>query len=73
MTGTRLKRGRCRGSSARETLHCRYLLDDVDALDVVVPDIPAVELVSKTVEATPPVVAETNSADLGQFYQSTEG
>ena len=55
------------GGHGKRTFAPRYLLDYVDALDVVVADIPTVELVSETVEATPPVVAETNGTDLWQF------
>ena len=50
-----------------KTFASRYSLDYVDAFDVVVANIPTVELVSETVEATPPVVAETIGTDLRQF------
>ena len=55
------------GGHGKRNFPLRYSLDYVDALDVIVADIPTVELVSETVEATPPVVAETNGTDLGQF------
>ena len=55
------------GGHGKRNFPLRYSLDYVDALDVTVADIPTVELVSETVEATPPVVAETNGTDLGQF------
>ena len=57
------------GGHDKQTFAPRYSLDFVDALDVIVADIPTVELVSKTVESTPPVVAETIGADLGQFLK----
>ena len=50
----------------------RNLLDIVDALDALVADIPTVELVCETVEATPPDVTETYGTDLGQFWRPEE-
>ena len=55
------------GGHGKRTFAPRYSLDYIDALDVVVANIPTVELVSETVEATHPVTAETNGTDLGQF------
>ena len=55
------------GGNGKRNFQLRYSLDYVDAIDVIVADIPTVELVSETVEATLPVVAETIGTDLGQF------
>ena len=55
------------GGHGKRTFSPRYSLDFVDALDVIVADIPTEEIVSKAVKATPPVVAEPIGTDLGQF------
>ena len=39
-------------------------LDRVDALDIIVADIPAIQFVREAVKATPPGVPETYGADL---------
>ena len=54
------------GASQLNPLYC-YLLDYIDAFDVDVADIPAVQLVSELVEATPPCITEANGTGLGQF------
>ena len=60
------------GGHGKRTFARRYSLDYVDALDVIVADISTVELVSETVEATPPDVAETIGADFGQFWNAAK-